>query len=208
MSERAWNFRTSLVAVAALAIFSSGATADPTATLASKAAPGKIMATASGHYGIAGTTAAIALRALQIPGQDARGTFRTTLVFQGLLIDFSGGVTCMAVDSVNGRAWIGGIVTENNSDHPNFTTEIHQPGKDVWFRVLDTGQHSGDPDRTTFFGFEGSGGIITSAEYCAAQIWPGPPDDEPNARTSALVDGKIKVKPNVLSDDKAVAYGD
>jgi membrane dipeptidase len=48
------------------------------------------------------------------------------------------------------------------------------------------------PDRTTFVGFEGGGGIQTSAEYCAAQIWPNNP---PNDRTSPLSAGNIQIRP-------------
>ena len=148
---------------------------------------------ALGVYEIAGTTADLQLTAKR-KGRKTKGHFRHTLVFQGLLIDFIGEVTCLAVDQAKGRAWIGGVVTKNNSDHTGFTTEIHQPGRDVWFRVLDTDKDSGDADRTTFLGFEGGGGIITSAEYCDKRIWPGPPEDEENARTNALVEGKIRIK--------------
>lgn len=148
---------------------------------------------ALGVYEIAGTTADLQIDTKR-KEKKTRGHFRHTLVFQGLLIDFIGEVTCLAVDPANGRAWIGGVVTKNNSDHTAFTTEIHEPGKDVWFRVLDTGKDSEDADRTTFLGFEGAAGIITSAEYCEKRIWPGPPDDEENARTNPLAEGKIKIK--------------
>ena len=124
---------------------------------------------------------------------EAEGRFRQKLEFQGLPVEFHGRVTCLAVDSINGRVWVGGVVTQNLSVHPAFTTEIHEPGKDVWFRVLDTGKHSQEPDRSTFLGFEGAGGIITSAEYCDAQIWP--PD---NDRTHPVIRGRIKLK---LDDD-------
>lgn len=124
---------------------------------------------------------------------EAEGRFRQKLELQDLPVEFHGKVTCLAVDPANGRVWVGGVVTRNLSVHPAFTTEIHEPGKDVWFRVLDTGKHSQDPDRSTFLGFEGAGGIITSAEYCDAQIWP---DD--NDRTHPVIRGKIKLK---LDDD-------
>ena len=80
-------------------------------------------------------------------------------------------------------------MTENNSEHPDFTVDITQPGRDVWFRVLDTGD-SGEPDRLTFLGFEGGGGIITSAEYCEAAIWP-----DGDARTHPVTSGGITVTP-------------
>jgi hypothetical protein len=95
----------------------------------------------------------------------------------------------VAVDAGEGRAWIGGVVTQNNSTHPNFTTEIHDVGRDIWFRVLDSGEGSSEaPDRATFVGFEGGGGIITSQEYCEAQIWPAG-----NARTVGQASGNIQV---------------
>ena len=91
---------------------------------------------------------------------------------------YKGDVTCFAVDPVNHRAWIGGVVTQSNDPDP-----IALPGKDAWFRVLDSDDGL---DRSTFLGFEGGGGIITSAEYCAVQIWP-----EDNARTWPVEHGSI-----------------
>jgi hypothetical protein len=121
----------------------------------------------------------------------AEGHFFQSFVFQNELIEFRGRVTCVSVDPANGRAWIGGIVTVNNSTHAQFTTPRTQPGRDVWFRVLDTGE-GGErpPDRTTIFGFEGDRGIITSAEYCAAQLWV-----DNDAATHPVSHGNIQVRP-------------
>ena len=152
----------------------------------------EISATGGGQYLFAGIgDIKFSLSTVQDGNGNASGRFRQSLVLGGLLIDFKGRVTCLAVDSENGRAWIGGVVTHNFSEHPAFQTDINEPGDDVWFRVLDSGEGSGaDPDRTTFLGFEGGGGIITSEEYCEAQIWP---DD--NARTNAVTQGNIQVRP-------------
>lgn len=96
-------------------------------------------------------------------------------------VTYKGDVTCFAVDAVNHRAWIGGVLTQSNDPDP-----VALVGKDAWFRVLDpTG---GDLDRSTFLGFEGGGGIITSAEYCEKQIWP---DD--NARTWPVEQGGVTI---------------
>lgn len=130
-----------------------------------------------------------AFNAKQMRDGRALGTFRQSLLFQDLPVEFHGDVTCMVVDPFNGRAWVGGVVRHNMSEHPSFTTDIHQPGRDVWFRVLDTGQASGEPDRTTFLGFEGGGDIITSEEYCEKQIWP-----DGNERTHPVTNGQIKVR--------------
>jgi hypothetical protein len=112
--------------------------------------------------------------------------------FGGLLIEFRGRVTCVSVDSVNRRAWIGGVVTENNSTHPQFTTARTQVGRDIWFRVVDYGEGSGapQPDRSTIPGFEGDRGIITSAEYCATQPWV-----DGDVATHPLIKGNIQVRP-------------
>ena len=48
---------------------------------------------------------------------------------------YAGDVTCFAVDEVNDRAWVGGVLTHSNDPDP--VTEI---GDDAWFRVLDTGR--------------------------------------------------------------------
>jgi hypothetical protein len=96
---------------------------------------------------------------------------------------YAGDVTCFAVDQVNHRAWIGGVLTQSNDPDP--ITEI---GDDAWFRVLDTGE-SADPDRSTFLGFEmPPPGIVTSEEYCQLQIWP-----EDNARTWPVESGNLVI---------------
>lgn len=120
----------------------------------------------------------------------ATGQFRHELVFFGEVVDFSGTVTCLSVDAEEGRAWIGGVITANRSEHPAFTGPTHQPGRDIWFRVVDNGEGQTAPDRSTFVGFEGNAGIITSQEYCDLQIWP-----EGDARTSPVTQGDIQVRP-------------
>lgn len=97
---------------------------------------------------------------------------------------YKGDVTCFAVDPVNHRAWIGGVLTQSNDPDP-----IAEVGDDAWFRVLDLGSSNAGPDRSTFLGFEGGGGIITSEEYCAAKIWP-----DGNARTWPVEQGNIVVQ--------------
>lgn len=123
-------------------------------------------------------------------GSTAKGRFRNRLDFRGELIDFKGQVTCLSIDPENGRAWVGGVVTHNNSEaEPWASGEIYQPGKDIWFRVLDSGEGNASHGRTTFVGFEGGAGIITSAEYCETSIWP-----EGDARTWPVV-GNVQVHP-------------
>ena len=94
-------------------------------------------------------------------------------------------MTCFAVDPVNHRAWIGGVLSLKSND-PDPVTEV---GDDAWFRVLDTGAGSSEPDRSTFMGFEQPPpGIVTSEEYCQRQIWP---DDNP--RTWPVEHGNIVI---------------
>jgi len=104
----------------------------------------------------------------------------------GLIVDFAAKVTCVSFDPVNHRAWIGGKVKDNRSTDPDLLTNIHKNGRDIWFRVLD------DPsgDRSTFVGFEGAAGFITSADYCAGQPWRAA-----NARTWPVVSGGITLSP-------------
>lgn len=104
----------------------------------------------------------------------------------GLTVDFQAKVTCLSLDPVNHRAWVGGKVKKNRSTDPTLQTAIHQRGRDIWFRVLD--EPAGD--RSTFVGFEGAAGFITSADYCAGQPWPAE-----NARTWPVVSGGITINP-------------
>jgi hypothetical protein len=119
-----------------------------------------------------------------------QGEFHESLLLNGETVAFRGDVICMAVDAVNHRAWIGAVITENTSTHPDFQQWYHQPGEDVWFRVVDYGEGSDTPpDRKTFMGFENTPGIPTSEVYCQLQIWPA--DD---ARTWPVT-GNVQVKP-------------
>ena len=120
----------------------------------------------------------------------ALGEFRQTRSRNGLLVDFVGVATCVTVDAEHHRAWIGGVVTENNSTDPNFQTAIHQVGRDIWFRVVDNGEgNDAAADRSTVFGFTGAGGFTTSAQYCAGQPWAAG-----DANTFPVVDGNIQVR--------------
>lgn len=95
---------------------------------------------------------------------------------------YKGDVTCFAIDPVNHRAWIGGVLTHSNDPDP-----ITEVGDDAWFRVLDLGDNATEPDRSTFLGFEGA--IVTSEEYCQLQIWP-----DNNERTWPVNKGNIVLR--------------
>ena len=134
----------------------------------------------------------LTFNALQHADGTVKGRFHESFAAEGETIDFRGDVICMAVDPVNHRAWIGAVITENRSTHPEFNESYHQPGEDVWFRVVDYGEGAdAPPDRTTFMGFENTPGIPTSEIYCQLQIWP---DDD--ARTWPVTAGNIQVRPN------------
>lgn len=121
----------------------------------------------------------------------ADGQLRFATEVGGLAIEFHGAVTCMTSDLEHGRTWIGGVVTRNASEHPAFTGDVHQVGRDIWFRAVDYGEGAtaSQADRTTFVGFEGSAGIITSEEYCEVKPWPD--NDE---RTGPVLEGNIQVR--------------
>lgn len=160
-----------------------------------RATGGPARATGGGHFD-AGVDVVFSFAAIQLgPGDNATGRLRFSTVLGGLAIEFGGRVTCLAVDPVNGRAWVGGVITSNTSEHPSFTTAIHQVDHDIWFRVVDYGEgrNASQADRMTFVGFEGSAGIPTSAAYCIARIWPGPPTDPVDARTGPVTQGNIQV---------------
>lgn len=143
-----------------------------------------------GHYTIAGLEVQFEFAA-EGHGGAAAGTFHhRTVEPNGAVIAFVGTVSCLTVDPVNHRAWIGGTITSNGSTDPAFMNAINAPGQDIWFRVLDSDQGPEVADRTSFVGFKGSGGILTSAEYCATAPWLAD-----NARTNALTKGQLWVRP-------------
>ena len=135
-------------------------------------------------------TAKFSFVAVQLEDGTARGVFRMVRQRAGFNVDFTGIVTCMAVDPATHRAWIGGIVASNDSDDPNHTLDIHAPGQDVWFRVVDNGEGAGDlPDRSSVYGFKGAAGVNTSAEYCALKLWPAG-----DANAFEVTHGNIQVR--------------
>jgi hypothetical protein len=173
----------------------SGPSPSPlSASLSAGAGEGVVLsATGGGHYLLQNTfDVKLAFTASQWADGTTRGNFHESLIVDGETVDFRGDVICMAVDPVNHRAWIGAVITENRSTHPDFNEWYHQPGEDVWFRVVDYGEGAASPpDRTTFMGFENTPGIPTSEVYCQLQIWP---DDD--ARTWPVTAGNFQVRPS------------
>jgi hypothetical protein len=149
-------------------------------------------ATGGGSYLLLGTESTkFAFSAIARADGSATGRFHHSLVFQGETVDFQGAVTCVTFDPDQHRAWIGGVITRNDSTHSSFVQPRNQVGRDIWFRVVDYGEGAGDPeDRTTFVGFEGDAGLATSADYCDVQPWP-----EGDARTWPVTKGNIQVRP-------------
>jgi len=145
--------------------------------------------TGGGHYLLLDLfSAQFAFSAIQHGNGRASGRFHHRVELTTGTVDFHAEVTCLAVEPAPGRAWIGGVILSNDSTDPAFNTAIHQPGHDIWFRVLDNGQGQDPDDRTTFVGFEG---VIPSSEsYCQQRIWP-----DGNARTWAVAQGNISIHP-------------
>lgn len=145
--------------------------------------------TGGGYYSLLNAfDAQFAFSAIQHGDGRASGRFHHRVELPTGTVDFRAEVTCLAVDSVLRHAWIGGVIVSNDSTDPAFTTPIHQPGHDIWFRVLDNGQGPDPADRTTFVGFEGD--IPSSASYCEQRIWPGG-----DARTWTVTEGNISIHP-------------
>lgn len=145
--------------------------------------------TGGGQYLLLQTFATqFAFSAIQHGDGRASGRFHHRVELPTGTVDFHAQVTCLAVDADLRRAWIGGVITSNGSTDPAFTTGIHQPGHDIWFRVLDNGQGPDPDDRTTFVGFEGV--IPSSASYCEQRIWP-----DGNARTWPVTAGNLSIYP-------------
>lgn len=117
-------------------------------------------------------TVTFSLSGIQDAAGNATGRFQQHWRFAD--VTFKGDVTCLAVDLVNRRVWVGGVLTHSNDPDPN---PDFQPGGDAWFRGLDP-PAGGEPDRVTFLGFRGSAGIETSEEYCQVRLWA-----DNNART-------------------------
>jgi hypothetical protein len=141
----------------------------------------------TGRYDILGLIVEFSFEAEPRPNGNGKGEgdFRVYAdEGDGLIVDFEAKVTCVSIDPVNHRAWIGGKVKENRSTDPDLLTAIHEKGDDIWFRVLD----DASGDRSSFVGFEGAAGFATSAAYCAGRPWP-----DANARTWPVVAGGITV---------------
>lgn len=128
---------------------------------------------------IPGADIELELNALLQADGGARGStsyFADLTAFGLGIIDVEFDVTCVTIDTDLGRAWIGGVVTANNSTNETFDEDpVRQPGRDVWFRIEDNGNGgSGTLDLSTQLGFEG-GLTDTSEEFCNQRPWPAPP---------------------------------
>jgi hypothetical protein len=142
-------------------------------------------ATGGGHFLFSGTLdVQFGFGAVAKADGSAEGSFHQTYSLNGLTTSYWGTVTCLSVDTLNRRAWIGGVLTKVESDDPAVT---RRPGEDVWFRVLDSGQGGDDADRSTVFGFVPL--FESSAAYCAGRPWPAD-----NARTWPVIAGNISVR--------------
>ena len=83
----------------------------------------------------------------------AKGEGYHHALLNGNVIEFRTRVTCVSIDPVNNRAWVGGVITENNSTDPARMQPRNQVGRDIWWRVVDYGDgQSGVVDRTTSSG--------------------------------------------------------
>lgn len=170
------------------------ATAALAATVASTARAGDgvgAAATGGGHYFLPPFDLEMQFGFSAIVHGDGRatGAFHHRGLLEGLAIDFSGEVTCLSVDPIHHRAWIGGVITANRSEHPSYLTTVNEVGHDIWFRVVDNGPGQSDdvPDRTTIVGFEGI--FPTSKFYCDTMPWPAG-----DARTWEVT-GNVTVRP-------------
>ena len=144
------------------------------------------IAVGAGHYVAAGTLdVRFSFAAMTDEDGRAVGAFHGRSEDALGSIEFFAKVTCLTVDIANGRAWVGGLIVTNRSTSADYQKENHQPGHDIWFRVVDNGGVAAD--RSTFLGFEGV--IPSSAEYCATQPWPAG-----DARTWAVTSGHITVR--------------
>jgi hypothetical protein len=145
------------------------------------------MMTGGGHFLFAGAIdVTFSFAAIGHPDGSASGSFHHSFEFDGHQIDYWGTVTCLAVDPIEHRAWLGGDLTKVQSTHPDV---IELPGDDAWFRVLDSWPAPGLADRSTMMGFKGViPGLDTSEQYCAERPWP-----EGNLRTHPVTSGNLRV---------------
>src|SRR5688572_15454 len=122
---------------------------------------------------------------------DADGRYHFSSIVNGLAIAIHGRITCMTVDPENpGRAWMGGVITKNESEHPLYTGPTSQVGRDSWFRVVDYGEgaSASQPDRASFVFVEPTGGFASAQDFCDSKLWfPG------DRITNPLLSGNIQV---------------
>jgi hypothetical protein len=190
--------RPGIGVVLSLAIFACSPVSEPAAPLVFEPefnlSQGVVRSTTGGGHvdlsSAGASDAAFSFSAMIKSDGTALGHFRQRRERNGLMVDFSGYVTCMTVDAALGRARIGGVITQNNSTDPAFLTENHEVGDDVWFRVEDGGEGQGAVDLSTTYGFKPTL-VDTSEQYCAlpftGPLW--------NPLSIFPVRGNIQVRP-------------
>src|SRR5688572_17967324 len=99
-------------------------------------------ATGGGHFLFSGfLDVQFGFSAVAKADGSAQGSFHQSYTLEGSTTSYWGTVTCLSVDTVNHRAWIGGVVTKVESDDVGARLD----GEDVWFRVVD--YDDDDPDQ-------------------------------------------------------------
>jgi hypothetical protein len=166
-------------------------------SLSSHANGATTMASGGGHFfgqAFPGVPVQFAFTAIQRNATtgEADGRYHFSSVVGGLAIEIHGRITCLTVDPANpGRAWMGGVITQNESEHPLYTGATSQVGRDSWFRVVDYGEGSNasQPDRSTLVFVEPTGGFTSARAFCDSKLWF--PDDR---LTNPVVSGNIQVR--------------
>jgi hypothetical protein len=171
---------------------------EPAALALSKHANGvTARASGGGHFsgqffpGVPGRLAFTAIQRDPTTGE-ADGRYHFSVSDDGLAVRIRGRITCMTVDPENpGRAWIGGVITKNESEHPLYTGPTSEVGRESWFRVVDYGEgaNASQPDRASFIFVEPTGGFTSARAFCDARLWF--PEDR---LTNPMLTGNIQVR--------------
>lgn len=87
-------------------------------------------------------------------------------------IELNARVTCGHYDMTTKRAWVGGEIKANRSNHAEYKDGRFAVGQPVWFRFEESDTHPDPAAQISDLRFAGDDGFDSAKDFCAQKPWP------------------------------------
>jgi hypothetical protein len=104
-------------------------------------------------------------------GGVVNGTAEYTTFLDEGKVDLTVELDCGVFDVETKRAWFGGKISDNRSNHSEYKDGRYAKGGQAWFRFEESMTHPEPPAQVADIRFAGDDGFETAAEFCKAKPW-------------------------------------